>query len=208
MVARLYQRATEAARALAVTFVLATLSFSSLAAPEDITTYQIDPGRTRVTLKWSYLGFPVTGGRFSNVSGFIYGNKTEPEQSWAEAIIPVRTFKSSMAAIDYTLVESGDFFRPDEFPAIKYRSFAVSTVDKVKREFSLTGQLTVNGVTKPLMLYAEAPEGEAALFGNAKGEVFLKAQARFRRSEFGMGSMQAIVSDEIIVLLDVVAVKK
>lgn len=205
MVAGLHQRATQAARALVIS--LALLSSSALVADE-VTVYHIDPARTQVTLKWHYLGFSVTGGKFSNVSGFIYGNAKQPDQSWTEAKIPVRSFKSGMAAIDYALVKSGDFFQTEAYPTINYRSFSVSTVDKAKREFSLSGELTVNGITKPLTLYAEAPGDDATLFGNSQGEAKLKAEARFRRSEFGMGSMQAIVSDEIVVLLDVVALKK
>lgn len=205
MAARLHQRAAQTARTVALGLVL--LSASAQAA-DNITIYHIDPARTQVTLKWHYLGFPVTGGKFSNVSGFIYGNAKQPEQSWTEAKIPVRTFKSGMAAIDYALVKSGDFFQTETFPTINYRSFSVSTVNKAKREFSLSGELTVNGITKPLTLYAEAPGDDATLFGNRQGEAKLKAEARFRRSEFGMGSMQAIVSDEIVVLLDVVALKK
>lgn len=182
------------------------LCTTALPAADRIITYAIDPQRTRVAIAWQYLGVPTTGGTFSGVTGFIYGNVDAPEKSWAEAHIPVSSFKSDWAIIDHRLVKSGDFFRAKKYPTIIFRSKSIDTVNKKTRELSLSGELSVNGIVKPVTLFAETQSaGPHPFYGNANA-ASLRAVTRFQRSEFGMTKFIGMVSDEIVVHLTVEAV--
>ena len=172
-----------------------------------VNVYVIDPARTSVRITWSYLGVPTSGATFSQVSGHIYGSRDEPEKSWTEAVIPVRTFKSGMAAIDKVLLNSGDFFRPGEYPVIRFRSTGIATVDKNKREFSMDGELTVNGITRPVVLFAKAGNTGPHPFYGGSQSASLNATTTFRRSDFGMGKYSGMVSDEMKVTLVVEAME-
>ncbi|REH40121.1 polyisoprenoid-binding protein YceI [Paraperlucidibaca baekdonensis] len=170
-----------------------------------IITYAIDSKRTEVSISWHYLGVPTEGGAFSGVTGFIYGNLDHPEKSWAEARIPVKTFDSGWSIINHRLVKSGDFFQTKQYPEIIFRSHSIDTVNKKSRELSLSGELSVNGIVRPMTLFAEtAAVGPHPFYGDANA-ASLRAVTRFRRSEFGMDKFMGMVSDEIVVNLTVEA---
>ena len=73
-------------------------------------------------------------------------------------------------------------------------------IDKGNREFSLIGELTVNGITKPVILSAKVLSTNQ---GNPLSSGALSATTSFRRSDFGMNKMLGIVGDEMKVILQV-----
>jgi len=183
------------------------LGLTSTARADRVIVYVIDPDQTQITFNWTYFGGTSPKGSFSNASGSIYGNMDRPEKSWAEVKIPVRTLKTFMSAIDNQLLNSGDFFRPKEFPYMSFRSNGIMHVDREKRTFSLTGTLTVNGITKPVILSAKAGSASGNPFGSGQS-AGLSATTSFLRSEFGMDRMLGVVGDKMLVQLKVYAVEK
>lgn len=175
---------------------------------ERVIVYAIDPVQTKVTFNWIYLGVTSPTASFSNVTGNIYGNLDHPEDSWAEVSIPVKSLRTFMPLIDRTLLGSGDYFKPREYPEMRFRSTGIMHVDKEDRSFSLTGELTVNGITKPVILSAKAGSAGSNPFGGGGQTAGLTASASFRRSEFGMNKMLGMVGDEMKVNLKVYAVEK
>ena len=116
--------------------------------------------------------------------------------------IPVATLKTFMPVIDRTLLGTGDYFQPDKFPYMHFRSTEMMHLKKDTREFSLIGELTVNGITRPVVLSAKvAHNGQ----GNPLSSGALTATSRFRRSDFGMNKMLGIVGDEMQIVLQVKA---
>ncbi|MEO6699524.1 MAG: YceI family protein [Paraperlucidibaca sp.] len=181
------------------------LAYAPIGYADRIITYAIDPQRTHVSISWQYLGVPTKGGTFSGVTGFIYGNLDSPRKSWAEAHIPVRSFKSDWSIIDYRLIKSGDFFLAKDYPEIIFRSKSIDTVDKKSRELSLSGELSVNGIVRPVTLFAETRSSGPHPFYGDTNAASLRAVTRFQRSEFGMDKFMGIVGDEIVVNLSVEA---
>ncbi len=182
-----------------------TLTASPLRA-ERLITYAIDPDKTRISFNWTYLGATSPAGSFSNARGFIYGNVDQPEASWAEVYIPVRTLHTFMPLIDRQLLGSGDFFKPREYPDMYFRSNGIMHVDKQDKSFSLTGTLTVNGITRPVILSAKAGSSGNSPFADSAQTASLTATTSFRRSEFGMTRLLGMVGDEMKVSLMVHAV--
>lgn len=188
---------------MTLTFGLATTA----ARADRVIVYAIDPVQTVITFNWIYLGMTSPKGSFSNVSSFIYGNLDRPEDSWADVSIPVKSLKTFMPLIDRELLGSGDFFRPREFPEMRFRSNGIMHVDRAEKTFSLTGTLTVNGITRPVILSAKAnSSGPGPFFGDGQ-TAGLTATTSFRRSEFGMTRMLGVVGDELKVQLKVHAVE-
>lgn len=135
----------------------AILSLAALHAEADrVVIYVIDSEQTRITFNWTYMGITSPTASFSRASGHIYANLDDPDESWAEVTIPVTTLKTFMPAIDRQLLESGHFFKPREYPDMHFRSNGMMHVDKDERTFSLVGSLTVNGITRPVILNAKA----------------------------------------------------
>lgn len=193
----------------AVWLVMLMSSLAAAAARADkVIVYAIDPAQTVITFNWIYFGVTSPKGSFSGASGHIYGNLDRPEDSWAEVSIPVRTLKTFMPAIDKELLGSGDFFRPREHPEMRFRSNGIMHVNREERTFSLTGTLTVNGITRPVILSTQAgSSGPNPVAGNGQN-ASLTATTSFRRSEFGMTRMLGVVGDEMKVQLKVRAIEK
>ncbi len=189
---------------LMMTFCL----LAGVSRADRVIVYAIDPVQTKVTFNWIYLGVTSPTGSFGNVSGHIYGNIDRPDESWAEVSIPVRSLKTFMPLIDRELLHSGDFFRPREYPEMRFRSNGIMHVDREDKTFSLTGTLTVNGITRPVILSAKANSSGPNLFAGGGQSAGLTATTSFRRSEFGMTRMLGMVGDEMKVQLKVLAVEK
>ena len=173
---------------------------SSPALAERWVTYAIDPQATRITFHWTYMGMLSPAGQFSDAAGTIVCDLDKPDAAKVDVRIPVRTLKTFMPLIDRTLLGSGDYFQPEQYPVIRFRSSEMMHLDKEKREFSLLGELTVNGITKPVILSAKVPSSNQ---GNPLSLGALSATTSFRRSDFGMNKMLGVVGDEMRVILQV-----
>lgn len=173
---------------------------SSIALAERWVTYVIDPQATRINFHWTYMGLLSPAGQFSEAAGTIVCDLDKPDAAKVDVRIPVRTLKTFMPIIDRTLLGSGDYFQPEQYPIMHFRSSEMMHLDKGKREFSLLGELTVNGITKPVILSAKVPSANQ---GNPLSSGALSATTSFRRSDFGMNKMLGVVGDEMRVILQV-----
>jgi len=173
---------------------------SSLAQAERWVTYTIDPKATQIRFHWTYMGMLSPAGQFSDAAGTIVCDLDKPDAAKVDVRIPVKTLKTFMPLIDRTLLGSGDYFLPEQHPVMRFRSSEIMHLDKDKREFSLLGELTVNGITKPVILSAKVPSANQ---GNPLSSGALSATTSFRRSDFGMNKMLGVVGDEMRVILQV-----
>lgn len=187
-------------RASAGVLGLALMLASTAALAERWVTYSIDPKATRINFHWTYMGMLSPAGQFSEAAGTIVCDLDKPDSARVDVRIPVRTLKTFMPLIDRTLLGSGDYFLPDQYPIMRFRGNEIMHLDKDKREFSLIGELTVNGITKPVILSAKVPSVSA---GNPLSSGALSATTSFRRSDFGMNKMLGVVGDEMRVILQV-----
>lgn len=173
---------------------------SAAALAERWVFYAIDSKATLINFHWTYMGMLSPAGRFSDAAGTIVVDLDKPDAAKVDVRIPVSTLKTFMPVIDRTLLGSGDYFQPGQHPVMRFRSTDIMHIDKEKREFSLIGELTVNGITKPVILSAKVPTSTQ---GNPLSSGALSATTSFRRSEFGMNKMLGLVGDEMKVILQV-----
>ncbi|MBP7218582.1 MAG: polyisoprenoid-binding protein [Acinetobacter sp.] len=164
----------------------------ALAAPVD---YKIDPTHTATVFSWNHLGFSTPSANFTDIQGVIKVDNTQPANSSVEVAIPLSSINSSVAALDKEF-QAEAWFNAAKYPNITFKSTKVETKDK--KHFKITGDLTVKGITKPVVL-------DAVL--NGQGEhpmlkvpaIGFNATTSFNRSDFGLGSYVPMVGDKITV---------
>jgi polyisoprenoid-binding protein YceI len=106
-------------------------------------------------------------------------------------------------------LRSADFLDVEKFPTITYQS---TKVESAGDEFKVSGNLTIHGVTRPVVLTVEAPSGEAKdPWGNTRMGV--SAATKIKRSDFGLTYNAALetggflVGDELKIVLEVSLIK-
>lgn len=192
-------------RQIALAAALAGASASALA--DKVITYAVDPGHTMVTFSWSHFGFSTPSAAFKDITGTIVGNHDHPEQSTVSVSFPLASLDTFVPALNDHLIKSGDWFKAKQHPTVTFKSTGITDVNRDAGTFKLQGELSLNGVTKPVVLDARANKvGEHPFLGNAPAAGF-NATTTLKRSDFGVGNYAPAVSDELDVKITVEAIE-
>ncbi|WP_120717893.1 I78 family peptidase inhibitor [Tsuneonella amylolytica] len=160
-------------------------------------TYTADPNHTLVGWTVDHLGFSDYFGLFGDVTGTLILDKADPARSKLDVTIPIKPVTAS-AGLNEHLVRPGkdggkpDFFGPDQ-AAARYVSTSVQPSADGMGAYIL-GNLTLNGVTKPVAIQARFT-GAGAMRGTET--VGFSGRALIRRSDFGINGALPLVSDEV-----------
>ncbi|ENV07784.1 hypothetical protein F966_03641 [Acinetobacter higginsii] len=179
-------------KTLSLGLVVALASSVALAAPVD---YKIDPTHTATVFSWNHFGFSTPSANFTDIQGTIKVDNAKPANSSVEVTIPLSSVNTNVAALDKEFQEEA-WFNAAKYPNITFKSTKVETKDK--KHFKITGDLTVKGVTKPVVLDAvlnkqgEHPMAKVPAIG-------FNATTSFNRSAFGIGNYVPNVGDKITV---------
>lgn len=162
-------------------------------------TYAADVNHTMVVWQVDHLGFSNYTGIFGDVSGTLVLDPKNPAASKVDVTIPVSKVTTASAGLTAHLLRPGkDGGKPDFFGAAPADAKFVSTavaVDADGDEAKVTGNLTLNGVTKPVTLDVDF---HGAGMGMGKKEtVGFEAEATIKRSDFGISMGIPFVSDEV-----------
>lgn len=161
-----------------------------LAAP---VTYQLDPNHTMVLFSWSHFGYSHPTADIGLGQGTVVFDEQHPAQSSVEVSLPLAKLDTHVLALDQHLKEP-DFFDAAKYPVITFKSRQVQPLGDHK--FEITGDLTVHGVTRTLVLDATLNKvGPNAMSGAQS--IGFDATATLKRSDFGIGAYVPKVSDEI-----------
>ncbi len=179
-------------KTLSFGLAVALASSVTLAAPVD---YKIDPTHTATVFSWNHFGFSTPSANFSDIQGVIKVDNAKPANSSVNVTIPLSSVNINVPALDKEFQEEA-WFNAAKYPNITFKSTKVETKDK--KHFKITGDLTVKGVTKPVVLDAvlnkqgEHPMAKVPAIG-------FNATTSFNRSDFGLGSYVPNVGDKITV---------
>jgi len=163
-------------------------------------TYQADPGHTLVTWTVDHLGFSPYTGIFGDVSGTLTLDPRNPGAAKVDMTIPVSKVVTASAGLTSHLLRGGkDGGKPDFFGAAPADARFVSTrVVANGQSATVTGNLTLNGVTRPVTLQATFyGAGKAPAMMGGKENVGFHATGTIRRSEFGVAYGIPMVSDAV-----------
>ena len=173
------------------------------------TTWTVDPVHTSAEFAIRHLMITTVRGRFTDVQGTVVIDDADHTKGSAEVTIGVASIDTREAQRDAHL-RSADFFDVETFPAITFRSTGISALSD--EGFKVTGDLTIHGVTRQVVLDATS-EGRARdpWGGDRAG---FHATTKIKRSDFGLTWNQVIeagglaVADDVKITLDVQLVKK
>jgi polyisoprenoid-binding protein YceI len=163
-------------------------------------TYTVDPNHTLIGWHVDHLGFSDYFGIFGESTGTLVLDPKAPSAAKVDITIPVSKVTTANAGLTAHLTRAGkDGTKPDFFGANAADAHFISTSVIAKgMTATITGNLTLNGVTKPVMLNAEfSGAGKAAAMMGGKENVGFRAKTVIRRSDYGMSFLIPLVSDEV-----------
>lgn len=176
-------------RLLLATF-LATASFGAAA---EAVRYDIDPDHTMVLATWNHFGYSNPSANFGGASGTITYDAQAPEASSVKVTLPLSGLDSFVPKLDEHL-RGGDFFDAAKFPEATFTSTSVRAAGEGRLE--VTGDLTIKGISKPVVLDVVLNKAAPHPMGNVP-TIGFDATAKVKRSDFGMAMAVPMVSDEV-----------
>jgi len=172
--------------------------------------WELDPVHTGVHFKVRHLMVSSVRGDFENVSGKIVYDEADVTKSAADITIAAASINTRVAKRDEDL-RGPDFLDVAKYPAIIFKS---KRVDKAGNgTLKMTGDLTIHGVTKEVVLTVEGPTPAIKdPWGNQR--VGGQATAKINRKDFGLVWNAAletggvVVGDEVEITIDLEIYKK
>jgi polyisoprenoid-binding protein YceI len=157
-------------------------------------TWSIDPGHSAVHFGVRHMMFTKVRGRFTRWSGELRLNPEHLASSSVEVTIEAASIDTADAQRDGHL-RSPDFLDADRFPTITFRSTKVEDLGEGKLRVS--GDLTIHGVTRPVVLDTEYAGRAQDPWGNDRAG--FAARAAVDRTDFGLRWNQALETGGVLV---------
>lgn len=155
--------------------------------------YLLDKQHSFINFRVDHLGLSTLVGRFNTIDATLDFDPQNPAQLKVSGIIDSNSVDLNNATLEDALLEDR-WFDAEQFPQISYTSTGARLVGE--NQFEITGNITLRGQTRPLMLDATFNGGADNLF-TRKYTVGFSANATLQRSDFGMNSFSAFVGDTI-----------
>jgi len=172
-------------------------------------TYKMDPAHSGAQFVVRHMMISNVRGGFTKVEGTIEYDPANVGATKIDAVIDASTIDTREEQRDAHL-RSADFLDVEKFPTITFKSTKVEADGD--DELKVTGDLTIHGVTKEVVLDVDGPTPEAKdPYGNLR--VGASAKTKVKRSEFGLtwnAALEAggfLVGDDLKIELDVSAIR-
>lgn len=159
-------------------------------------TYKLDPTHTAIQFQIDHFGFSAPTGKWMAVDGSVTLDEDDPAASSVELTIDVGAVVTGVPALDEHLL-TADFFNVAEYPEATFVSTGVEVMGE--KTAKVTGDLTLHGVTKPVVLDVTLNQIAENMFG-LKTAGF-KATTTIVRSEFGIDTYAPALGDEVQIFI-------
>jgi len=162
-----------AALVLSASALVGPLGLAAAPAPAPVApaaaaeTFGVDGVHSKALFRVHHLGAGQFWGRFNDVSGSFTVNDGKPEGVMFDIAIKVDSVDSGNEKLDAHL-KSPDFFNAKEHPTMTFKSTAVKAGPKAGW-LEVTGDLSMNGVTKPVTAMLEWTGTKAGPMGRRAG---------------------------------------
>jgi polyisoprenoid-binding protein YceI len=194
-------------RAISAAALVAALSVQGAAATS---TWQIDPNHSAAQFAVRHLGLSTVRGAFTKVSGTIQLDDKDATKSSVDVTIDAASVDTRVPDRDKDL-RSDHFFEVEKYPTLTFKSTKVEQTEAGK--LKVTGDLTIHGVTKQIVLDVEGPTAPVKdPWGNQRAAA--NATAKINRQDFGvkwnakMDNGGWVVGDDVVITIDVEMVQK
>lgn len=165
--------------------------------------WTIDPAHTDVGFTVRHLGLAKVRGRFGDVTGSVE-IADDVSTTTVEAVIALNSVSTGNADRDGHLLSS-DFFNAAANPTMTFRSTGVAGDAD---DYTLSGELSLNGFTRPIELDVEF-FGTSEFPADQSTRAGFTATGELSRKEFGiefnmpLGGDKVMISDKVALELDV-----
>ena len=172
-------------------------------------TWQIDSSHTSVEFTVRHMMISNVKGQFQKTTGTITANGNDPASAKIDVTIDASSVDTRVERRDAHL-KSPDFLDVAKFPTITFKSTKVEAAGPNK--WTMTGDLTIHGVTRPVVLDVEGSGPPIQVMGHTRAGA--SATTKIKRSDFGLTWNKALetggvlVGDDIAISIDLEAVKE
>ena len=194
-------------RAVYCTALAAALSLPAAAAAS---TWQLDPNHSSAQFAVRHLGLSTVRGAFTKVNGTIQFDDKDITKSSVDVTIDAASVDTRVDGRDKDL-RSDHFFEVEKYPTLTFKSTKVEQVEVGK--LKVTGDLTIHGVTKQVVLDVEGPTAAVKdPWGNQRAAA--SATTKINRQDFGvkwnakMDNGGWVLGDDVAITIDVEMVQK
>jgi polyisoprenoid-binding protein YceI len=195
---------------LRITLSAALAAVLTLPATAASTTWQIDPAHTAAQFAVKHLMISTVRGQFKGVTGTVNWDDQDITKSTVDVTIDAKTVDTTEPQRDNDL-RSEKFFEVAKYPTITFKSKKVEPVSVGK--LKVTGDLTIHGVTKEVVLDVEGPTPPIKdPWGNTR--VALNATTKVNRQDYGVkwnaniDGGGVVVGDDVNITIDLEMIKK
>jgi polyisoprenoid-binding protein YceI len=180
--------------------LLTLVAFVALSAtPALATEWKIDPSHSGAQFRVKHLGITNVDGVLGPIAGTIHIDDKDVTKSSVEVSIDVTQISTQNAQRDGHL-KSPDFFDVAKYPTATFKSTKVEKAGKGK--LKVTGDLTMHGVTKSVVLSVEGPSAQVKdMMGMTR--VALTATTKLNRKQWDLTWNKVLTGGELLVSDDV-----
>ncbi|MEM7068566.1 MAG: YceI family protein [Pseudomonadota bacterium] len=169
------------------TFVFLMMLGNSIAAQQ---VFKTDQGHTELFFGWSHAGVSMQHGEFEKLEGTLDFNPKEIAKSSIQVSIDIGSLSSGYDALDKHLL-GVSWLNVEKFPKAEFKSTSIEVTGKDTAD--ITGDLTLHGVTKSVVLHTKlthrGPHPVGKWFDYYKGNwLAFHATAKIDHLAFGIGS--------------------
>ncbi|MEV5985028.1 YceI family protein [Streptomyces sp. NPDC052051] len=171
--------------------------------------YTLDSAHSTIGFVARHAMVTNVKGGFQEFTGTLHLDGSDPSRSTASIDVQMDSISTGSADRDGHL-KSADFFRTDEHPTMTFRSTKAEALGG--DGYRITGDLTILGTTKPLVIDLEFNGAAKDPFGNER--VGFEGTAQILRSDWGLKWNAALetggvlISDKIKLVFDISAIRK
>src|SRR6266436_908337 len=184
---------------------------AALSLPAAATSnWQIDPAHSSAQFAVKHLAISTVRGAFSSVKGVVQLDDKDITKSSVDVTIDVSTVDTREPNRDKDL-RSDHFFDVEHFPTMTFKSKRAEQV--IPGKLKVTGDLTIRGVTKEVVLDVEGPTPPIKdPWGNQR--MAATATTKVNRQDFGvkwnavMDNGGVVVGDDVSITIDLEMVSK
>ncbi len=168
-------------------------------------TWQLDTNHSAAQFAVKHMLISTVRGHFNKIdSGTVVYDPNDITKTQIEATIDAASINTRVDARDNDL-RGANYFDVQKFPKITFKSKKVESAGTGKAK--VTGDLTIHGVTKEVVLDVDGP---SAVAKDPRGgqHVGASATTKISRKDFGVSGGAGMVGDDVTITLDIELVKR
>ena len=155
--------------------------------------FVLDKSHAKIIFSYSHFGYSTSYGLFTDFDGKLAFDPKALAKSVLEVTVNMDGIDTTVPKLDAHL-KTSDFFDVAKFPSAGFKSTAIEVTGPTTGK--ITGNLTLHGVTKPVVLEASFNGGGTNPVSK-KYVVGFNATAKVKRSEFGVANYAPMVGDDV-----------